>query len=191
VLHQEFAPSHLFFLFVLPPWECPTTEAHAHHYNVYVSVHAGMPKPSTGELLRCVVWLTTPPSPMALYAITVKNRSHLPIIDELLGEIFRAAWFTKLDMRAGYHQFWLYEQDESKRAFQTHNGHFEFQVMHSCLWSMQCSSYFWISYEWHFGPIPLEVCLSIHRWYFNLQPHYDRTCGSHGTSVHNPATARP
>lgn len=34
-----------------------------------------------------------------------------------------------LDLRDGYHQFKLREEDEIKTAFQTHNDHFEFRVM--------------------------------------------------------------
>lgn len=44
-----------------------------------------------------------------LNAITVKNKYPLPIIDELLDELVGDSWFTKLDLRAGYHQFKLHE----------------------------------------------------------------------------------
>jgi hypothetical protein len=58
-----------------------------------------------------------------LDAVTVKNKYPLPIVDELLDELHGAKWFTKLDLRAGYHQIRVMPADEIKTAFKTHNGH--------------------------------------------------------------------
>lgn len=64
-----------------------------------------------------------------LNAITLKGVCTLPIIDELLDELAGSNWFSKLDLKAGYHQIRLIEEDKEKTACHTHLGHFQFRVM--------------------------------------------------------------
>ncbi|GBG65156.1 hypothetical protein CBR_g49952 [Chara braunii] len=75
-----------------------------------------------GELRMCIDY-------RGLNAITVKNAEPLPRIDDLLDRVQGAKYFSKIDLKSGYHQIEVHPDDQYKTAFRTRYGHYEFIVM--------------------------------------------------------------
>nr|GFA18298.1 putative reverse transcriptase domain-containing protein [Tanacetum cinerariifolium] len=64
-----------------------------------------------------------------LNKLTIKNRYPLPRIDDLFDQLQGSRYFSKIDLRSGYHQLRVREEDIPKTAFRTRYGHFEFTVI--------------------------------------------------------------
>ena len=79
-------------------------------------------KKADGSLRLCVDY-------RALNKITTKNRYPLPLIGELLNRISSAKFFTKSDVRDGYHRLRMAKGEEWKTAFRCQYGLFEYNVM--------------------------------------------------------------
>nr|GEZ79330.1 putative reverse transcriptase domain-containing protein [Tanacetum cinerariifolium] len=69
------------------------------------------------------------PNYRELNKLTVKNCYPLLRIDDLFDQLQASSVYSKIDLRSGYHQLRVREEDISKTAFRTRYGHYEFQVM--------------------------------------------------------------
>ncbi|GJT86189.1 putative reverse transcriptase domain-containing protein [Tanacetum coccineum] len=64
-----------------------------------------------------------------LNKFTIKNRYPLPRIDDLFDQLQGSSVYSKIDLRSGYHQLRVRDEDIPKTAFRTRYGHYEFQAM--------------------------------------------------------------
>jgi hypothetical protein len=65
----------------------------------------------------------------SLNDVTIKNKYHLPRIEDLFDQMRGARVFSKIDLRSGYHQMKIKPSDIPKTTFSTRYGLYEFAVM--------------------------------------------------------------
>jgi hypothetical protein len=64
-----------------------------------------------------------------LNKVTIKNKYHLPRIEDIFDQLKGVRMFSKIDLRSDYHQVRIKEEDISKTTFKTGYGHYEFIVV--------------------------------------------------------------
>jgi hypothetical protein len=65
----------------------------------------------------------------SLNEVTIKNKYHLPRIEDLFDQLRGAGVFSKIDLRSGYHQLKIRPSDIPKTTFITKYGLYEYTVM--------------------------------------------------------------
>ena len=79
-------------------------------------------KKPDGSLRLCVDY-------RALNKLTIKNKYPLPLIEDLVDRLHNARYFSKIDLKSGYWQIRVKDEDINKTAFRTRYGMFEWLVM--------------------------------------------------------------
>jgi len=79
-------------------------------------------KKKEGSMMFCIDY-------RQLNKVTIKNRFPLPRIDDLMDQLVGARVFSKIELRSGYHQIKVKDEDMQKTAFRTRYKHYEYTVM--------------------------------------------------------------
>ncbi|KAL2230223.1 UNVERIFIED_CONTAM: Transposon Tf2-12 polyprotein [Sesamum indicum] len=120
----------------IAPYRMAPVELHELKKQIEELLGKGFIRPSTSPWGAPVLFVKKKDGSMRLCVdyrqlnrVTVKNKYPLPRIDDLLDQLKGATIFSKIDLRSGYWQLRIAENDIPKTAFRTRYGHYEFLVM--------------------------------------------------------------
>ena len=85
-------------------------------------MHVLFVKNEDGSMCMCIYY-------RHLNKLTVRNKYPLPRIDDLFDQLQGSTIFSKIDLRSGYHQLKIREEDVPKSTFCSRYGHYEFLIM--------------------------------------------------------------
>ncbi|EOY00066.1 Retrotransposon protein [Theobroma cacao] len=120
----------------IPPYKMAPAELKELKAQLQVLVDKGFIRPSISPWGAPVLFVKKKDGTLRLCIdyrqlnrVTIKNKYPLPRIDDLFDQLRGAMVFSKIDLRSGYYQLRIKEQDVPKTAFRTRYGHYEFLVM--------------------------------------------------------------
>lgn len=95
-------------------------------------LNSGLIRPSTSPFSSLVLLVRKDDGTRRFYtdyrvlnSIITKDRFPIPTVDDILYELHRIIFFTKIDLTVGYHQVRVHRPYVHKMTFHTHNGHYE------------------------------------------------------------------
>ncbi|GKD23017.1 putative reverse transcriptase domain-containing protein [Tanacetum coccineum] len=106
----------------LPPVRQLSDRVLSDQDNFALGAHVLFVKKKEGSFRMCIDY-------RELNKLTVENHYPLPRIDDLFDQLQGSSVYSKIDLRSGYHQLRVRDEDIPKTAFRTRYGHYEFQVM--------------------------------------------------------------